>query len=166
MEICWRFLQGEVLSLFLEKGRKSCFFSCQACFSRCVRRVAATRPKHAVFPFLSPDVSSPGWSTVCLLTVHYPIALNAMGINTWQFQQKFHLGLQSYSNFKNLSSSFLQISSHLSDCSYKMSIASKPVSTKKRKSNPKNPPGPNQAVINLKEEELYNLIQNFAFPSD
>ncbi|KAJ0706074.1 hypothetical protein HanPSC8_Chr09g0355281 [Helianthus annuus] len=47
-----------------------------------------------------------------------------------------------------------------------MSTSSKPVSMKKRKSKPKNPPGPDQAVINWKEEELHNLIQNFAFPSD
>ncbi|MFS7990063.1 hypothetical protein Hanom_Chr11g01054401 [Helianthus anomalus] len=30
----------------------------------------------------------------------------------------------------------------------------------------KNPPGPDQVVINWKEEELNNLIQRFAFPSD
>ncbi|MFS7913133.1 hypothetical protein Hanom_Chr02g00138251 [Helianthus anomalus] len=47
-----------------------------------------------------------------------------------------------------------------------MSTSSKVVSTKKRKSKPKNPLGPNQAMINWKEEELHNLIQNFAFPAD
>ncbi|MFS7947847.1 hypothetical protein Hanom_Chr06g00552991 [Helianthus anomalus] len=40
-----------------------------------------------------------------------------------------------------------------------MSTDTKPASTKKRKSKSQNPPGPNQAVINRREEELINLIQ-------
>ncbi|MFS8018564.1 hypothetical protein Hanom_Chr15g01393491 [Helianthus anomalus] len=45
----------------------------------------------------------------------------------------------------------------------KMSTTSKPAGTMKRKSKPKNPLGPDQATINRKEEELQNLIENFAF---
>ncbi|MFS8017430.1 hypothetical protein Hanom_Chr15g01380291 [Helianthus anomalus] len=55
---------------------------------------------------------------------------------------------------------------HLLDFPKKMSTGGKPASTKKRKTNPKNPPGPDQAVINWWEEELNNLIQNFSFSSD
>ncbi|MFS7905062.1 hypothetical protein Hanom_Chr01g00043351 [Helianthus anomalus] len=47
-----------------------------------------------------------------------------------------------------------------------MSTGAKPVSTRKRKSRPKNPPGPNKAVINWTEDELNNLVQNFGFPFD
>ncbi|KAJ0808689.1 hypothetical protein HanPI659440_Chr01g0006141 [Helianthus annuus] len=47
-----------------------------------------------------------------------------------------------------------------------MSTGAEPVSTRKRKSRPKNPSGPNQAVINWKEDELNNLVQNFGFSSD
>ncbi|KAM0008112.1 hypothetical protein Hdeb2414_s0121g00803081 [Helianthus debilis subsp. tardiflorus] len=47
-----------------------------------------------------------------------------------------------------------------------MSSGVKPATIRKRKSNPKNPPGPNQTVINWREDELNNLIQNFGFSSD
>ncbi|KAJ0681003.1 hypothetical protein HanPI659440_Chr16g0630851 [Helianthus annuus] len=43
---------------------------------------------------------------------------------------------------------------------------SKASGSKRRQSKPKDPPGPNQAIINWKEEELDNLIQQFKFPSD
>ncbi|MFS7962328.1 hypothetical protein Hanom_Chr08g00725371 [Helianthus anomalus] len=47
-----------------------------------------------------------------------------------------------------------------------MSTSMKDAATRKRKYKPKNPPSPNQAEINWKEEELNNLIQNFGFSSD
>ncbi|KAF5767230.1 hypothetical protein HanRHA438_Chr14g0631851 [Helianthus annuus] len=47
-----------------------------------------------------------------------------------------------------------------------MSTGTKPTNTKKRKSKPKNPPGPDQAVINWRNEELHNIIQQFSYPSD
>ncbi|KAM0070650.1 hypothetical protein Hdeb2414_s0001g00015581 [Helianthus debilis subsp. tardiflorus] len=47
-----------------------------------------------------------------------------------------------------------------------MSTGTKPASTKKRKSKTKNPPGLNQVVINWREEELHNNIQQFTYPSD
>ncbi|MFS8034490.1 hypothetical protein Hanom_Chr17g01581731 [Helianthus anomalus] len=42
-----------------------------------------------------------------------------------------------------------------------MTPAPKSATNKKRKYKPKNPPGPDQEVINWKEEELRNLVQNF-----
>ncbi|KAF5789816.1 hypothetical protein HanXRQr2_Chr09g0375671 [Helianthus annuus] len=47
-----------------------------------------------------------------------------------------------------------------------MSTGAKPTDTRKRKSKPKNPPGLDQAVINWGEEDLHNIIQTFAYPSD
>ncbi|KAJ0666683.1 hypothetical protein HanPI659440_Chr17g0669501 [Helianthus annuus] len=47
-----------------------------------------------------------------------------------------------------------------------MSTSSKPGTSKKRQTKPKDPPGPNRAVINWKEEEFHNLVQKFKFPSD
>ncbi|KAJ0668425.1 hypothetical protein HanPI659440_Chr17g0689141 [Helianthus annuus] len=44
-----------------------------------------------------------------------------------------------------------------------MSIGTKAATFRKRKYKPKNPPGPDQAVVNWKEEELNNLVQNFGF---
>ncbi|MFS7890179.1 hypothetical protein Hanom_Chr00s000007g01615721 [Helianthus anomalus] len=38
-----------------------------------------------------------------------------------------------------------------------MSTSSKPGTSKKRQTKPKDPPGPNRAIINWKEEEFYNL---------
>ncbi|MFS8021503.1 hypothetical protein Hanom_Chr16g01428131 [Helianthus anomalus] len=38
--------------------------------------------------------------------------------------------------------------------------------TKKRKYKPKNPPGPDQAVIGWRKDELNNLVQNFGLSSD
>ncbi|MFS7953650.1 hypothetical protein Hanom_Chr07g00621151 [Helianthus anomalus] len=73
--------------------------------------------------------------TVCLLSVHFPIALNAMGINTRWFQLTFHLCLQTHSNFKthlHLFSKSPSFSVHLPKCSCNMSTSSKLVSTKKR----------------------------------
>ncbi|MFS8007118.1 hypothetical protein Hanom_Chr14g01257251 [Helianthus anomalus] len=46
-----------------------------------------------------------------------------------------------------------------------MSTSAKP-STKKRKYKPRNPPGPDQAEINWKEEKFHNLVRNFGFHSD
>ncbi|MFS7953639.1 hypothetical protein Hanom_Chr07g00621031 [Helianthus anomalus] len=120
------------------------------------------------FFLLSPDVAPPDWMTVFLLSVHFPIALNVMGINIQWFQQTFHLCPQTDSNFKIhlhlFSKSPFYV--HLPECSCNMSTSSKPISTKKRQSKPKNPPGLNQAMINWKEEKLHNLIQNFKFPYD
>ncbi|MFS7991979.1 hypothetical protein Hanom_Chr12g01076961 [Helianthus anomalus] len=39
-------------------------------------------------------------------------------------------------------------------------------STRKRKYKPRNPPGPDQAVIGWREDELNNLVQNFGRSSD
>ncbi|MFS7994542.1 hypothetical protein Hanom_Chr12g01107281 [Helianthus anomalus] len=47
-----------------------------------------------------------------------------------------------------------------------MSSGVKPATIRKRKSKPKNPPDPNQTVINWREDELNILIQNFGFSSD
>ncbi|KAJ0728190.1 hypothetical protein HanLR1_Chr07g0238791 [Helianthus annuus] len=47
-----------------------------------------------------------------------------------------------------------------------MSTSSKPATSKKRQSKPKDPPGPNRAVINWKEEEFHKLCQRFKFPSE
>ncbi|MFS7938069.1 hypothetical protein Hanom_Chr05g00435161 [Helianthus anomalus] len=47
-----------------------------------------------------------------------------------------------------------------------MTPAPKSTTTKKRKYKLKNPPGPDQAVIGWREEELHNLIQNFGLSSD
>ncbi|KAM0056030.1 hypothetical protein Hdeb2414_s0006g00214991 [Helianthus debilis subsp. tardiflorus] len=46
-----------------------------------------------------------------------------------------------------------------------MSTSAKPT-TKKRKYKPRNPPGPDQAEINWKEEEFQNLIRDLGFHSD
>ncbi|MFS7963130.1 hypothetical protein Hanom_Chr08g00734521 [Helianthus anomalus] len=47
-----------------------------------------------------------------------------------------------------------------------MSTSSKPSRSKRRQAKPKDPPSPNRAIINWKEEELHNLILRFKFPSD
>ncbi|MFS7995861.1 hypothetical protein Hanom_Chr12g01123031 [Helianthus anomalus] len=46
-----------------------------------------------------------------------------------------------------------------------MSTSTKAAGTKKRKTKPKNPPSPNQAVINWREDELNNLVKKFSFSS-
>ncbi|MFS8025546.1 hypothetical protein Hanom_Chr16g01476341 [Helianthus anomalus] len=47
-----------------------------------------------------------------------------------------------------------------------MSTSTKAATAKKRKYKPKTPLGPDQVVINWKEEELNNLVQNFGFSTD
>ncbi|KAJ0447969.1 hypothetical protein HanRHA438_Chr17g0818761 [Helianthus annuus] len=47
-----------------------------------------------------------------------------------------------------------------------MSTGMKSAATRKKKYKPKNHPGPNQAEINWKEDEMNNLVQNFGFSSD
>ncbi|MFS7998322.1 hypothetical protein Hanom_Chr12g01152371 [Helianthus anomalus] len=47
-----------------------------------------------------------------------------------------------------------------------MSISTKVGGSKRRQPKSKDPPGPNQSIINWKEEILHNLIQEFKFPSD
>ncbi|MFS7907149.1 hypothetical protein Hanom_Chr01g00067871 [Helianthus anomalus] len=54
---------------------------------------------------------------------------------------------------------------HLPILSTIMSIGTKPT-TRKRKYKPRNPPGPDQAEINWKEEELQTLTQDLGFRSD
>ncbi|KAM0049005.1 hypothetical protein Hdeb2414_s0008g00280861 [Helianthus debilis subsp. tardiflorus] len=54
---------------------------------------------------------------------------------------------------------------HLQIPSTIISTGTKPT-TKKRKYKPRNPPGPDQAEINWKEEELQNLTQDPGFRSD
>ncbi|KAF5766060.1 hypothetical protein HanRHA438_Chr15g0723131 [Helianthus annuus] len=119
------------------------------------------------FLLLSLDVAPPDWMSVHILTVHFPIALNAMGINTQRFPTIIPLLSPASFKFQNPFSSFPQISLVFSSSlciSGNMSTSSKPSGTKKRQSRPKNPPGPNQAMINRKEEELHNQIQNLNFP--
>ncbi|MFS7999142.1 hypothetical protein Hanom_Chr12g01162521 [Helianthus anomalus] len=53
------------------------------------------------FLFLSPDEATPYWATVCLLTVHFPIALNAMCINIRRFPTNVPPFSPTLSNFKN-----------------------------------------------------------------
>ncbi|KAJ0780474.1 hypothetical protein HanPI659440_Chr06g0238161 [Helianthus annuus] len=93
-----------------------------------------------------------------------------MGINSWRFHPTFHISLQLLQDFKFQKSSFSQISFESSFIflifSENMSTGVKPTGTKNRKTKPKNPPSPNQAVINWREDELNNLIQNFGFSSD
>ncbi|MFS7996427.1 hypothetical protein Hanom_Chr12g01129861 [Helianthus anomalus] len=47
-----------------------------------------------------------------------------------------------------------------------MTVSPKSATTRKRKYKPKNPLGPDQAVIGWREDELNNLIQNFGLSSD
>ncbi|MFS7910238.1 hypothetical protein Hanom_Chr02g00103921 [Helianthus anomalus] len=47
-----------------------------------------------------------------------------------------------------------------------MSTSTKRGDSKKRQSRPKDPTGPDRAVINQKEEEFHNLCQRFRFPSE
>ncbi|MFS7961398.1 hypothetical protein Hanom_Chr08g00714531 [Helianthus anomalus] len=47
-----------------------------------------------------------------------------------------------------------------------MYTGTKFAATRNRKYKPKNPLVPNQAEINLREDELSNLVQNFGFSSD
>ncbi|KAF5755531.1 hypothetical protein HanXRQr2_Chr17g0803831 [Helianthus annuus] len=47
-----------------------------------------------------------------------------------------------------------------------MNAYPKSTTSRKRKYKPKNPPGLDQAVINWKEDELNNLVQNFGLSSD
>ncbi|KAJ0941970.1 hypothetical protein HanPSC8_Chr03g0086371 [Helianthus annuus] len=85
-----------------------------------------------------------------------------MGINSW----RFHLFLH-FSNSKSFSLIFLSISLllHLQIfSSVIMSTGGNP--SKKRKYRPRNPPGPDRAEINWKEEEFQNLVRDMGFRSE
>ncbi|MFS8018115.1 hypothetical protein Hanom_Chr15g01388351 [Helianthus anomalus] len=126
---------------------------CQARFFVRVRRVAVTRIKKTSFRFLSHDVAPPGWLLSFLLTVHYPIAFNTMGINIRRLRRFLHF----FPNFFfKVSLVFIIFSlpffSKSTIISTNISTSSKPRVSKKRQSKPKDPPGPNRAVIIWKEK--------------
>ncbi|MFS7954544.1 hypothetical protein Hanom_Chr07g00631751 [Helianthus anomalus] len=132
-------------------------------------RVAAMRPKQAASLFLSPGMASSEWVSFCLLTVHFPIVLNAMGINTRRSPQSFRFFLSNFFQISKFSPFFYQFFSI--SCSSPlvilttMSTSSKAATSKKTQSKPKDPPGLNRAVI-IWKEEFHNLVQRFKFLSD
>ncbi|KAJ0809874.1 hypothetical protein HanPI659440_Chr01g0020241 [Helianthus annuus] len=93
-----------------------------------------------------------------------------MGINRWRFPILFSL-LNFKLCFFSLLPSLIFFISLLSFLYLRvillviMSTGVNP-STKKRKYKPRNPPGPDRAEINWKEEEFHNLVRDMGFHSE
>ncbi|MFS7996185.1 hypothetical protein Hanom_Chr12g01126991 [Helianthus anomalus] len=86
-----------------------------------------------------------------------------MGINSWWFLLFLH-----FSKFKVFFSShlLLHISPFLSPSLFSFLIMSTGANpSRKRKYRPRNPPGPDRAEINWKEEEFQNLVCDMGFRS-
>ncbi|MFS8029700.1 hypothetical protein Hanom_Chr17g01525371 [Helianthus anomalus] len=89
-----------------------------------------------------------------------------MGINTRSVRRFLYLSkllIQISLLFIIFFPSFFSDSTSISS---NMTTSTKPGGSKKRQSRPKDPPGPDRAVINRKEEEFHNLCQIFRFPSE